>query len=140
MASLDERGLQRANGKPFEEGVILGLFFVALRCRERAVRGEAIELLRGAKRREGIWDSWDSARVVDFIRGVEEEGAEDGMGEGEVIPEEKRVALCRIEAVAGGCMLELRCWRLDETTGSWVRGYRLETLTCDEWLKAGGLS
>jgi hypothetical protein len=56
-------------------GVIMPLHTVAARCRNPAVRQEAVELLRQAKRREGLWDSALVERIVSTTIELEEKGS-----------------------------------------------------------------
>lgn len=76
----------------FEQGFIYELALVALSCRDRSLRREAIELLELKDWREG---SWGSRRVADgarFIMETEEEGVET-----EYVPESARARLVGIE-------------------------------------------
>ncbi|OBT67997.1 hypothetical protein VE03_01523 [Pseudogymnoascus sp. 23342-1-I1] len=64
-------------------GVLGPLYLVALRCRDPVVRREAVELLGGEVRREGLWDSTLLAGVAERVVGIEEDrGGECGGGEG----------------------------------------------------------
>ncbi len=86
-------------------GVVTPLVLVALRCRHRKVRGQAVALLRACRQREGLWDSDVAAEVAEWIVGVEEEGA----GVTGEIPEGKRVQLTRIAMDAQARKVHLRC-------------------------------
>ena len=66
-------------------GIVSVLFFTAIKCREPSVRRRASAVLRRGPRREGMWDSIESARVADLIIAVEEEPVRDAPG---VLPPE----------------------------------------------------
>jgi hypothetical protein len=71
----------------FDLGVIPALYLVGSRCRNREVRGAAIDLLFSSPYREGIWDSLAVANICNWLRGLEEAGGD------KYIPEEKRAFL-----------------------------------------------
>jgi hypothetical protein len=60
----------------FEMRIIPALYLVATKCRQPSLRREAIELLKSSHRREGLWDSLLSARVAEWIIGLESGGLE----------------------------------------------------------------
>jgi len=71
----------------FDLGMLVALFLVGLRCRDRETRGRAIDLMEAnLNSRQGIWDVRINALVTSWIRDVEEES----MDEYGNIPEEKR--------------------------------------------------
>lgn len=73
-------------------GVVPGIFLVASRCRFDDVRKRAIDMLFSCQLREGIWDALAVAHVAKWLRSLEREG----LGQGEVVPEEKRAVLSAI--------------------------------------------
>jgi hypothetical protein len=70
----------------FESGIIPQLYVVATKCRDYAVRSEAVALLLSRTWREGVWDSSVAGNVAKAVVAIEEEGREDGY-----LPEQKRV-------------------------------------------------
>lgn len=76
----------------FDQGFIYELVLVALTCRDRALRREAIELLETKDWREGIWGSKRVADGARFILETEEESVET-----EFIPETARARLVRMD-------------------------------------------
>ncbi len=71
-----------------DAGIVLPLYFVATKCRVRRIRWKAIELLRRAKRQEGLWNSVLTALVAERVIRIEEEGL--GSDE-ELVTRENRV-------------------------------------------------
>jgi hypothetical protein len=53
-------------------GIVAPLFVVATKCRVPTLRRQAIELLRGCSRREGMWDSELTARIAHWVMTLEE--------------------------------------------------------------------
>lgn len=75
------------NGKfTFESGIIPQIYVVAIKCRDYAVRSEAVALLLSRTWREGVWDSSVAGNIAKAVVDIEEEGREDGC-----LPEHKRV-------------------------------------------------
>ncbi|KFY93715.1 hypothetical protein V500_03564 [Pseudogymnoascus sp. VKM F-4518 (FW-2643)] len=83
------RGIMEADNNTVEVGMgrvsmdtgVLGpLYLVALRCRDSAIRREAIALLGRGVRREGLWDSSLLARVAERVVGIEEYSRNAGEG------------------------------------------------------------
>jgi hypothetical protein len=70
----------------FESGIIPPIYVVATKCRDYAVRSEAVALLLSRTWREGVWDSSVAGSVAKAVVAIEEEGREDGY-----LPEHKRV-------------------------------------------------
>jgi hypothetical protein len=68
-------------------GIIAPYLLVATRCRDRKLRGQAIDLLSGTPWREGVWDSAAVAAIAKWVRILEEEGGDPD----EFIPEHRRV-------------------------------------------------
>jgi hypothetical protein len=67
--------------------MVLSLFLVSSRCRNRLIRRRALALLKGYHRREALWESNQVASVCERIIELEEKGAR-----GEEIPETSRVS------------------------------------------------
>ncbi|PQE08263.1 NFX1-type zinc finger-containing 1 protein [Rutstroemia sp. NJR-2017a BVV2] len=70
----------------FESGIIPQIYVVATKCRDYAVRSEAVALLLSRTWREGVWDSTVAGNVAKAVVAIEEEGREDGY-----LPEHKRI-------------------------------------------------
>ncbi|PQE23789.1 NFX1-type zinc finger-containing 1 protein [Rutstroemia sp. NJR-2017a BBW] len=70
----------------FESAIIPQIYVVAIKCRDYAVRSEAVALLLSRTWREGVWDSSVAGNVAKAVVAIEEEGREDGY-----LPEHKRV-------------------------------------------------
>ena len=82
-------------------GVVMPLHMVAARCRNRAVRKEAVDLLLRARRRDGLWDSTLAGKIASTIIELEEEagGLVDGDSELDCAPrvaEDSRVREVKI--------------------------------------------
>jgi hypothetical protein len=58
----------------FEMKIIPPLFYTAIKCRVPSVRRAAIDLLRLAPRREGLWDARIATRVAETVVEIEENG------------------------------------------------------------------
>lgn len=73
----------------FNFGILPGLCQVGMWCRQKAIRARAISLLqRSPEMQEGVWNSESLGQFVNFLRTVEEDGAdEDGF-----VPASKRVS------------------------------------------------
>lgn len=67
--------------------LILSVYSVALKCRNRKIRRAALDILEAKPRREGVIDSAFQAKLARLQMGIEEMG----VGEDEVIPEESRI-------------------------------------------------
>lgn len=67
--------------------LILSVYSVVLKCRDRAIRRAALDILEAKPRREGITDSAFHAKLARLQMEIEE----FGIGEHEVIPEENRL-------------------------------------------------
>ena len=74
----------------FDDSVVIGLFLVATRCRNRAIRREAIMLLYKNPRREALWDSEMAAKVAEWFVETEEQGLRD---EDEIVPDSRMVII-----------------------------------------------
>lgn len=75
----------------FDGGIIPPLFLVATKCRDRALRRQAIARLSSSPWREGVFDSICCGKMATWIMGVEEEGITDG----DLIPEHRRLRIRR---------------------------------------------
>ncbi|KAK0752394.1 hypothetical protein B0T18DRAFT_436452 [Schizothecium vesticola] len=53
-------------------GIVPPLFVVATKCRDRALRWKAIQLLKSSPRREGMWDSELTARIAMWVADIED--------------------------------------------------------------------
>ena len=65
-----------------EPGIALPLFLVVTRCRHPIVRRQALALLRGLNRQEGVWNCKAAAGLAGEVLAVEEEG----LGIGDSLP------------------------------------------------------
>ena len=74
----------------FDGGFIPPLFLVATKCRDRALRRDAIALLFSAPIREGVFDSICVGKMAEWIVAVEEDGIEKGD-----IPDHRRLRVRR---------------------------------------------
>jgi hypothetical protein len=63
----------------FDMQCVIPLDLVAKKCRDPAVRRKAIKLLKSRPRREAFWDSIISARVCEWVVGIEEENLINGI-------------------------------------------------------------
>jgi hypothetical protein len=67
--------------------IVMSLFLISAKCRDRGVRRRALAMLKACGRTEGIWESHACARVCERIIELEEAGAlDDG-----TIPEHARI-------------------------------------------------
>jgi hypothetical protein len=74
----------------FDLGIIIALFLVSVRCREKVTRDRAVHLLNLNKEyREGMWDTGSAAAIVSWFSEIEDE-MRDENGE---IAEERRVSV-----------------------------------------------
>lgn len=92
----------------FDVGIVQMGWLVAKWCREPKVRRDAIQLLRGSRLREGMWDALIMAATAEWIMGVEEEG----MDENEVIPESERVRITGIKIEYWRRKADVRCVKI----------------------------
>ncbi|KAE9373944.1 hypothetical protein N431DRAFT_374634 [Stipitochalara longipes BDJ] len=72
----------------FDLEVVLPLFGLGWRCPHSKTRREAIDLLLGTQRQEGLWDGAMVGRIVEWICGLEEE---EGLGADGCVPPERRI-------------------------------------------------
>ncbi|KAA8642654.1 hypothetical protein EYZ11_004638 [Aspergillus tanneri] len=92
-------------------GIIPPLFFCAFKCRDWWVRREALQLLRGWQRQEGIWSTPGTALVLERVSELESEG---------LCPGEQVPAAARIDSIRVDILPE------DSTIRLWYRRLRLE--------------
>lgn len=99
-------------------GVVMPLHTIAARCRNPAIRKEAVALLQKAKRREGLWDSALVERIVSTTIELEEQGS--SYSPSEVVADIDRVREVQIifegEKSARVIFVTVQQWR-DKTTG-----------------------
>ena len=72
-------------------GYIPPLFFAATRCRDPAIRRQAITVLHDSRRRERVWDSCAAARVAERVMTIEERGLV--VTGGQDVPRSSRIML-----------------------------------------------
>lgn len=70
----------------FDLGYIPQLYVMAIKCRDRSLRREAVNLLHSRSWREGVWDSNLAGSMATALMEVEEEGLQ-----GDFVPNESRV-------------------------------------------------
>jgi len=58
----------------FSLGLIPPLFLIATRCRDPAIRKEALAVLRSTHRSEGCWDSCSAALIAEYVVEIQERG------------------------------------------------------------------
>jgi hypothetical protein len=61
----------------FDGEIVIHLYYVLWKCKDGAIRRRAIKLLDEHPRREGAWDSWDSASVGRWVLSLEERQREN---------------------------------------------------------------
>lgn len=87
-------------------GMIMALYYTATRCRDPFVRRDAIAVLKEWPSRYGIWDSWQAAKVAEWILRIEEEGCDSYR----FIPEERRVRMTSLNMeVHSGGRISVEC-------------------------------
>ena len=89
----------------FGLGLIMPLFYTSTRCRDRTVRQNAIALLNKWPCRNGLWDSWQAARVAEWIARLEDEGR-DANG---LVSEEWRVRMHSLDISLQGHEIHVEC-------------------------------
>jgi len=80
------RNSQPSTSFLFDMEVIAPLYLIATKCRHPQLRRRAIALLRGIVRREGLWDSQETAAIAERI--MEHEEAELTTLDGSELPSE----------------------------------------------------
>jgi hypothetical protein len=76
----------------FEVGILPLLCIVGSKCREPALRRQAIELLRKCPVQEGLWEPFGTSRICEWMMEIEEMGLVEG-GDWGFVPESSRVRL-----------------------------------------------
>jgi hypothetical protein len=110
MVDLCEDVLGPENGEGarvfvFEMQTLMALDNIAKKCRDPFLRRRAVALLRRRPMREGVRDSMLSAKVGEWVIGVEEEGMVDGF-----IGEESRTRDVSVTIEDGGQTARVSCW------------------------------
>jgi hypothetical protein len=58
----------------FDLGIVIAMFLVGVRCREKETRGRAITMMnRNKEYREGMWDTGGAGAILSWLRDVEDE-------------------------------------------------------------------
>ncbi|KUJ06629.1 uncharacterized protein LY89DRAFT_768864 [Mollisia scopiformis] len=114
----------------FHLSIVPPLFTLLLRCRDKTLRREAVDILR-TSRYDGPWDRFMIAAVGKWIMEVEEEGERDG-----VIPEESRVRLSRMSMSMEGRGVVIQCVRRgrDDQLGGELGLEWVETKLSGPWV------
>ena len=104
----------------FEQRIIPALYLVATKCHQPSLRSQAIELLKSSHRREGLWDSFLSAKVAEWIIELETEGLSDArrMSNDAFMLEGKRAFGESIELDVQGRQAVIKCRQVVEYGGS----------------------
>ena len=77
----------------FETGDISPLYFCAIKCRDPILRRKALHLMSQAPRRESLWASVATERVIEKIIAIEEGQGEISLGHTPALPETLNLAL-----------------------------------------------
>lgn len=106
-AAMEIQSMSRSRLPIFrmDSGVILSLYFMALKCRQHVTRMRAVELLKKYPRHEGMWNSMLTARVAEKLIALEEEGLQgkNGVGlEPDDVPAWKRVNIVQAKFATEG--------------------------------------
>ena len=72
-------------------GIITPLYMVCTRCRDPSIRRRALHILQTCNRKEGIWDSTQSALVARRVIQIEETAAGGFITEASQIPSQARI-------------------------------------------------
>jgi hypothetical protein len=72
-------------------GIITPLYMVCTRCRDPSIRRRALRILQTCNRKEGIWDSTQSALVAKRVIQIEETAAGGFISEASQIPSHARI-------------------------------------------------
>jgi hypothetical protein len=79
------------NGQPlyqFNLGIVIAMFLVGVRCRDKVTRDRAVDLMNLHKEyREGMWDTGGAGIIIAWLRDIED-GMRDENGN---VAEDKRV-------------------------------------------------
>lgn len=90
-------------------GIITPLFVTSVRCRNYAIRKQALYLLSICNRKEGIWDSLITAEVAERVIELEISGLKgfDKSMPGSVVPEHARVEQVQVNYRLQGAVVHL---------------------------------
>ena len=84
----------------FDMEIVSPLYYVCTKCRHPVIRRQAIEILKGTQRREGLWDSNMAAAIAERVMIVEE--ANMNTLDGSELPsEEYRIHNTQIKSEVG---------------------------------------
>lgn len=81
-----------------EPTINMALWITATRCRHPAVRRSALQLLRSARRLEGVWMSTSTAAAAERMIAIEEEGLENLQGQVPQLGQLELILGAKIEA------------------------------------------
>lgn len=70
----------------FEMGIILPLFYTALKCRNPGIRRNAVGLLFSAHHQEGSWESVAAGQIAEFVVKIEERWLDPKIGASSIPP------------------------------------------------------
>ena len=89
----------------FGMGLVVCLYYTATRCRDSAVRREAIATLRERPSRCGVWDSLQAAKVAEWVADLEDDGRDiNGF-----VPEQWRVRMRTLRWTLNGGFINVQC-------------------------------
>ncbi|KAG4441114.1 hypothetical protein IFR05_003404 [Cadophora sp. M221] len=114
--AISENLLAISNNSPayhFHTSIVPPLFIALLRCRDRNIRRQALDILR-MQQNDGPWDRFMIAEIGSWIMEIEEEGW-DGIG---TILEESRVSLSRIKVGIEDRRVMVQCVRRGNPSGA----------------------
>ncbi|KAL1968403.1 hypothetical protein VTN77DRAFT_1932 [Rasamsonia byssochlamydoides] len=97
-----------------ETGVIPPLFYCSYKCRNWSIRRVALSLLRRWQRQEGIWQTPDTAVVLERLIAIESEG----LSPGEPVPEEARILIAQVKVIPSSPNIRLRYCRSVDPDGT----------------------
>jgi len=100
LVSTTSRKKLHPSAPSFEQGIIVPLSFIIMKCRQVGLRKRALQLLRQAPEREGMWNRDSVLRVAKLKVSIEERsrvGVED-----KELPEAARTTRERIVELGGG--------------------------------------
>jgi len=55
-------------------GFLPALYLTGVKCRDSIIRNQALALLKSTNRKEGVWESWKLANIVERLIAIEEAG------------------------------------------------------------------
>jgi hypothetical protein len=89
----------------FDVGILPPLYVVGSKCREPALRRQAIELLKRCPVQEGLWEPFGMSRMCEWMMGIEELG----MIKGGFVPESSRVRLSGMQCELSKRRIWVQC-------------------------------